>query len=449
VVLVNPGPASSSDRLYEALLEKTQGKQRINVVVLSNRAEATGALSVLLESDLPFGTVYSPPGVGAELAAEFPDLDVQEIRREPKVFLWSEEEGLHLVPMTTPQGEPRLLAIDRSSGVLFGGDFLKPMPGSSASSIADTGPATAPAKAPVQADASLCPITGLPGEEAFRKQMRQLIRNKRPAGAVLFLGADRLQEINAAFGRVGGDEALYGVSHVLRNFRRDGTALRNAGIFRYAGPEFTFLLPDATQEEAQAIAETIRQRVAESTLFLTQLTVSIGVVYLSEIDLDSSDALETIEQTGQFRLEIARSSGANTVCDTSPEEFAAANARGTVLVVEPDADYMEILLYSLEAAGFTTILSRDGREALEAIHQIVPDVIVSEAILPKLNGFGLREALRHSAELSDIPFVLLSHRKDEEMIKKAALQGIVHFLPKPVLVQEIVGMVRNLARSTA
>ncbi len=448
-MVILPGSSIAEDPVYEALLGKTRENQLIHLVLLSGWEEAVGFLSVLLERNRTFGTVYYPGGAFPSAIALSAARDAREVRDEAIALPWGEGERLFLAPVATPGGGSRLLAVDHGSGFVFGGDQPKPIPEDRASAQSISPPSSDPAPAPAETDTSLCPITGLPGEEAFRKRLRQLIRTGRPAGAVLFLGADRLQEINAAFGRIGGDEALYGVSYVLRNFRRDGTALRNAGIFRYAGPEFAFLLPEVTQEEAQEVAERIRQRVAESTLFLTQLTVSIGVVYLSEIDLDSSDAMETIEQTGQFRLEIARSSGANTVCDASPEELSSSNARGTVLVVEPDVDYMEILLYSLEAAGFTTMLSRDGREALDAIHQIVPDVIVSEAILPKLNGFGLREALRHSAELSDIPFVLLSHRKDEEMIKKAALQGIVHFIRKPVLVQEIVGMVRNLVRSTA
>ena len=74
-----------------------------------------------------------------------------------------------------------------------------------------------------------------------------------------------------------------------------------------------------------------------------------------------------------------------------------------------------------------------------------PSVIVSEVMLPKLNGFALREQLRRSSRLSQIPYVLLSHRKTDELIEKASLLGIVHFLRKPFSLVELVGLVRNLA----
>ena len=78
------------------------------------------------------------------------------------------------------------------------------------------------------------------------------------------------------------------------------------------------------------------------------------------------------------------------------------------------------------------------------MQQIVPDAIAAEVMLPKRNGFALREELRHDARLSQIPFVLVSHRKTDEVVLKASLLGIVHFLAKPFSLVELTGLLHNL-----
>lgn len=76
----------------------------------------------------------------------------------------------------------------------------------------------------------------------------------------------------------------------------------------------------------------------------------------------------------------------------------------------------------------------------------MPTVIVSEVMLPKTNGFAFREELRHSSRLSEIPFILVSQRKSDELIEKAALLGILHFLRKPFSLVELLGLIQNLSR---
>ena len=188
-------------------------------------------------------------------------------------------------------------------------------------------------------------------------------------------------------------------------------------------------------------------------MFLEQLTVSVGVAGLDEITESTEPQggeevlADEVTSRGFARMRIARKGGANTVCSEDPAGASVVNTGSTVLVADPDAPYLEMLTKQLEDQGYTVLLAQDGAEALHIIDQIVPDAIVAAVMLPKRNGFALREELRHNATLSQIPFILVSHRKTDETIEKASMLGIVHFLAKPFSLLELIGLLRNLTRS--
>ena len=100
----------------------------------------------------------------------------------------------------------------------------------------------------------------------------------------------------------------------------------------------------------------------------------------------------------------------------------------------------------LEGRGFRVAVFPEGRSALERILADGCDLVVSEAMVPRLSGFQLREALMADSARSRIPFVLVSHRKDDEYLEKAASLRITHYLKKPYALAEILGLAENLAR---
>ena len=300
-------------------------------------------------------------------------------------------------------------------------------------------------------------LTGLMNETVFKQRLAGQFRGGAEAeglGALILISVDGIQRINTVFGRKGGDDALYTVAYLLRNFQSAHSRRGAHRLYKMTGPHFAYVISQGSVAEGAEIAERIRRAVAESAMFLEQLTVSIGVVGLDEV-LEAGGPEEEgllgdeVTSRAFARVRIARQGGANTVCASDPTALSAVRAGSTVLIADPDAPYLEMLTKQLEEQGYTVLLARDGAEAVSIIAQIVPDAIVSEVMLPKQNGFALREELRHSAVLSQIPFILVSHRKSEETIEKASMLGIVHFLAKPFSVIELTGLLRNLTSSAA
>lgn len=297
-----------------------------------------------------------------------------------------------------------------------------------------------------------CPLTGLKNERYFAIFMTGEINRKRSSpgdSALLFISLDDINELNARYGRKGGDDALRVIAAEAAALPQEH-AQEGQRLFKYEGPTLAYYIPECRQGCSET-AEKLRKHINDSDRFLEQLSVSIAVVHLSELETGEKSAREIFsswEQIGQFRLQTARKSGSNTICDTSPTDIQMGALLRNVLIIEPDTTFSDMLADEIEQLGYTALQAADGDEAMHIIGEIVPDIIVSEIMVPKTNGFELRRTLRADSKLSRIPFLLMSHRKNEELIEKASAQGIVFYFKKPFSMREIAGILKNLTKTT-
>jgi diguanylate cyclase (GGDEF)-like protein len=297
-------------------------------------------------------------------------------------------------------------------------------------------------------------LTGLPSEHFFRLQLPvefARARERERNGAFLAVKLDGIAQINERHGRSGGDEALQAVAYILSSLRSRGGRETHA-VFRLTGSMFGYFIPECSAPEARTAAEEIHEQVQQSQLFLQRLTVSIGLVNFYEFFLEDGteeQLARRIERVALYRLAIAARRGANTICDTSDTASALVSSRPTVLIVDPDPGSLELLVRTLEAAELVVKVCADGESALEAVQASPPAVIVCEAMSPRLNGFAIRERLQTNALWNAIPFILVSHRKNDELIRKAVERDIRHFFRKPVSLAEVAGLVENLIKAGA
>ena len=293
------------------------------------------------------------------------------------------------------------------------------------------------------------PLTGLPDEHLFRRQLPlefARARDRERNAALLAIRVDDIVTINDKYGRAGGDEAIRAVANLIQSVRA-GIGRETHLVFKLGGALFGYYLPEAGSPEARAIAEEIHEKVQQSQAYLQRLTVSIGIVNFYELFLEDGSREQLalrVEQTVLHRLGIAAKQGANTICDSSPT--SAVPGRPSVLLVDPDPGSMELLIRALEAAELKVQVCRDGEAALAAVEADPPSLVICEAMTPRLNGFTLRERLRTNALWNAIPFIMVSHRKNEDLIRKAVERDIRHFFRKPVSLTEVAGLVINLTR---
>ncbi|MBA3074396.1 MAG: response regulator, partial [Anaerolineae bacterium] len=79
----------------------------------------------------------------------------------------------------------------------------------------------------------------------------------------------------------------------------------------------------------------------------------------------------------------------------------------SILVVEDDPVVQKIMVLTLSKAGFTSIVASNGVEALMHVKVALPDLIVSDVMMPKMDGFEMLKALRSDPKTSFIPVIML------------------------------------------
>ena len=117
-----------------------------------------------------------------------------------------------------------------------------------------------------------------------------------------------------------------------------------------------------------------------------------------------------------------------------------------VLVAEDDSDVRELVCTILRRAGHATSEARDGQEALRALYDVRPDLVILDVAMPELDGF---EALQRIRDLSDVPVLMLTAR-DTEMDKVRGLRGGADdYVTKPFGRAELLARVDALLRRSA
>jgi chemosensory pili system protein ChpA (sensor histidine kinase/response regulator) len=102
------------------------------------------------------------------------------------------------------------------------------------------------------------------------------------------------------------------------------------------------------------------------------------------------------------------------------------------MVVDDSLSNRKALSITAQQLGYKTITAIDGQDALEQIKQNIPDLILSDLEMPRVNGLELAKAVRDDDELAHIPFVMITSRATNKHRKQAQLAGANDYLIKPV-----------------
>lgn len=106
---------------------------------------------------------------------------------------------------------------------------------------------------------------------------------------------------------------------------------------------------------------------------------------------------------------------------------------GYLLIAEDDPDILRLLDTTLKFKGHRVVTARNGREGLEAIQQELPLIIITDIMMPKLDGFGLVHRLRIDPKTRDIPVVFITATYVMPEDREFALNiGVTRFVQKPI-----------------
>ncbi|MEV3855206.1 response regulator [Streptomyces sp. NPDC050095] len=119
-------------------------------------------------------------------------------------------------------------------------------------------------------------------------------------------------------------------------------------------------------------------------------------------------------------------------------------ASGRVLVVDDNKVIRQLIRVNLELEGFEVVTAADGAECLDVVHQVRPDVVTLDVVMPRLDGLRTAARLRADARTSGLPIVVVSACTQYE-VESGLDVGVDAFLAKPFEPGELVRVVRQLS----
>jgi DNA-binding response OmpR family regulator len=126
------------------------------------------------------------------------------------------------------------------------------------------------------------------------------------------------------------------------------------------------------------------------------------------------------------------------------------NTHATLLVVEDVPNIRQLLNITLRFKGYHVITAENGEAALAEIAKVRPALIISDIMMPKMDGFSLVHRLRADEETRRIPIIMISATYVSAEDRAFALQlGAVRFLEKPIDTDEFLSTVKSLLESDA
>jgi DNA-binding response OmpR family regulator len=121
------------------------------------------------------------------------------------------------------------------------------------------------------------------------------------------------------------------------------------------------------------------------------------------------------------------------------------NQTGPLLVVEDNLDILNLLDTTLSFKGYRVVTARNGTEALDAIEKERPAVVITDILMPQMDGFSLVHRLRLNADTRDIPVIFLSATYVTPEDKSFAVTlGVIQFIEKPVNFDEFLPALEKL-----
>ena len=124
-----------------------------------------------------------------------------------------------------------------------------------------------------------------------------------------------------------------------------------------------------------------------------------------------------------------------------PSPPANVEKRALILVVERNPAVQRLERFFLEQAGYTVEFASDGISALARARELSPEIIVTEILVPKLDGLSLCRALKTDPQTESIIVLIFSHLHAEDRANEAGADG---FMVKPIDEERLIDIVSKL-----
>ena len=116
----------------------------------------------------------------------------------------------------------------------------------------------------------------------------------------------------------------------------------------------------------------------------------------------------------------------------------------TVLTVDDSRTIRDMLRMALSESGYRVVQAVDGVDGLETLQKEVPDVIITDINMPRLDGFGFIEQVRSDARFRATPILVLTTENDPAMKDRARAAGATGWIVKPFNPEKLAASLRRV-----
>ncbi len=114
-----------------------------------------------------------------------------------------------------------------------------------------------------------------------------------------------------------------------------------------------------------------------------------------------------------------------------------------ILIVDDEQDIVESLKFVLEANDYTCYSAYNGEDGLRLAKEIVPDLMILDVMMPKINGYKISRLLKFDAKYKNIPILMVTARSQDEDKLIGEETGADEYITKPFEIDELVNKVNR------
>ncbi len=114
-----------------------------------------------------------------------------------------------------------------------------------------------------------------------------------------------------------------------------------------------------------------------------------------------------------------------------------------ILIVDDEQDIVESLKFVLESNDYTCYCAYNGEDGLRLAKEIVPDLMILDVMMPKINGYKISRLLKFDSKYKNIPILMVTARSQEEDKLIGEETGADEYITKPFEIDEVVDKVNG------
>ena len=114
-----------------------------------------------------------------------------------------------------------------------------------------------------------------------------------------------------------------------------------------------------------------------------------------------------------------------------------------ILIVDDEQDIVETLKFILEAHSYTCFCAYNGEDGLNMAKEIMPDLIILDVMMPKINGYKISRLLKYDNKYKNIPIIMVTARSQEQDKLIGEETGVNEYISKPFELEEILAVVKK------